>query len=94
MNCTGCLWNTAQLPNFQVSETLFLLFSFDAPTLWSDLPDKVCACPTIGSFRQKLKAYLLTKASELAVLSDSSKHAQYKCPRQYRIYGGCALLNR
>ena len=37
-------------------------FAFDAPTLWNDLPDDVRACPTIGSFRRKLKAYLFNKA--------------------------------
>ena len=37
-------------------------FAFDAPTLWNDLPDEVCACPTIESFQRKLKAYLFNKA--------------------------------
>ena len=37
-------------------------FAFDAPTIWNALPNEVRACPSIGSFRRKLKAYVFTKA--------------------------------
>ena len=37
-------------------------FAFDAPTLWNNLSEKMRPFPMIGSFRQKLKAYLSNKA--------------------------------
>ena len=36
-------------------------FSFDASTVWNDLPDNVCSAPTPAHFRRRLKSYPLTK---------------------------------
>ena len=37
-------------------------FAFDAPTVWNDLTDEICASPTLAYFRKQLKIYLYTKA--------------------------------
>ena len=37
-------------------------FSFDAPTIWNDLPDEVRAATSLSYFERKLKTYLFLKA--------------------------------
>ena len=55
------------VPQFQTSthrsvKQFASSFAYDAPTLWNELPDEVCASPTSEIFRRKLKAYLFNKA--------------------------------
>ena len=37
-------------------------FVFDAPTIWTHLPDDVSSAPTLACFKKKLKFYLFDKA--------------------------------
>ena len=37
-------------------------FCFDAPSIWNNVPEVVCAATSLSSFRCKLKAHLFLKA--------------------------------
>ena len=37
-------------------------FAFDAATIWNALPNDVCTCPSIDSFKRKLNAYFFSIA--------------------------------
>ena len=38
-------------------------FAFDAPSISNVLPDKICASPSVASFRKRLKTYMYTKSN-------------------------------
>ena len=37
-------------------------FAFDAPTVWTAIPDEIRTSPSLASFRKQLKTYLYSKA--------------------------------
>ena len=39
-----------------------LVFAFDAPKVWNDLPNHVCGTSSVAVFGRKLKTYLFAKA--------------------------------
>ena len=38
-------------------------FAYDAPMIWSELPDDTRSATSLPAFEKKLKAYLFTKAN-------------------------------
>ena len=56
-----------EVPDFATSvykstKHVGLIFAYDAPNIWNDLPDDVGSATSPHSYRKKLKTYLFAKA--------------------------------